>query len=490
MAKNQAKYTSTPAQRLNQTQRERAKRPEPATQPDSLVANLLYGPVGVFGQETIENQIALMRDPRLSEGERHLLAEQIGQVQGNLQLQRVIALNETKSERTSAYEPEITSAITSLEGNQIVQRWNSDDHESITNIAGNRVLSDPLFVSQVGQNSALLDFTAKRIFWTGPRFLLGIDKGEGPEHGEDGNYSNTNEESARSQNLAVQNHYRDKAVQYHREFEARGQQGESVHSQGEVAIKSAEALGNACHIAQDRGSHGEGVKGRGHDDPRTEDGWNPDDKRDNTEGYQKAIENTIQLFEEWKRLITSSGQIGQDLAAQRQGDGPFELDDDTAQQINRERSGGQPLDGQAQAKLGGAMGQDFSGVKVHTSPTADQLNRQLGATAFTTGQDIFFRQGAYAPQSSSGQELLAHELTHVVQQSSGAVGATGSGMTVNAPGDVYEQEADAIAQAVTARSIETQAGQMVARQEEDEENIDEKLISRQVVDDELEKEVE
>jgi hypothetical protein len=46
----------------------------------------------------------------------------------------------------------------------------------------------------------------------------------------------------------------------------------------------------------------------------------------------------------------------------------------------------------------------------------------LNAKAFTTGSDIFFRNGAYSPQSSGGQELLAHELTHVVQQSTGAVG--------------------------------------------------------------------
>ena len=55
-------------------------------------------------------------------------------------------------------------------------------------------------------------------------------------------------------------------------------------------------------------------------------------------------------------------------------------------------------------------------MRVHTGPRADSLNHTLQAKAFTTGQDIFFRQGAYNPASSGGQELLAHELTHVVQQ--------------------------------------------------------------------------
>ncbi|MCL4298071.1 MAG: DUF4157 domain-containing protein [Anaerolineae bacterium] len=192
-------------------------------------------------------------------------------------------------------------------------------------------------------------------------------------------------------------------------------------------------------------------------------------------------------------LMTLQDQVGnhivQAMLAQRRGDDPFELDDDTAGQINRERSGGQPLDGQARATLGGAMDQDFSGVKVHTSPAADQLSRQLGATAFTTGQDIFFRQGAYAPQSSSGQELLAHELTHVVQQSSGAVGGSNRAMTVNAPGDGYEQEADAVAQAITAPGSEARTTQMIARQANEEE-IDTKLVSRRVDEDELPEEGE
>jgi hypothetical protein len=66
--------------------------------------------------------------------------------------------------------------------------------------------------------------------------------------------------------------------------------------------------------------------------------------------------------------------------------------------------------------MGQAMGADFSGVKVHTDSQSDQLNKSIQAKAFTTGQDVFFRQGAYEPSSRGGQELIAHELTHVVQQ--------------------------------------------------------------------------
>jgi hypothetical protein len=102
------------------------------------------------------------------------------------------------------------------------------------------------------------------------------------------------------------------------------------------------------------------------------------------------------------------------LLAQRSGDGAFELDDETASRINQERDRGQPLEGRVQQQVDEAMGQDFSGVRVHDLSEANELNQELNAKAFTTGQDIFFHEGAYDPHSSSGQELIAHELAHVV----------------------------------------------------------------------------
>ena len=63
-----------------------------------------------------------------------------------------------------------------------------------------------------------------------------------------------------------------------------------------------------------------------------------------------------------------------------------------------------------------AIGADFGRVRVHSDAQSDRLSRSIQARAFTTGQDIFMRQGEYRPQERSGQELLAHELTHVVQQ--------------------------------------------------------------------------
>ncbi|MFK8186366.1 MAG: DUF4157 domain-containing protein [Phormidesmis sp.] len=115
-----------------------------------------------------------------------------------------------------------------------------------------------------------------------------------------------------------------------------------------------------------------------------------------------------------------------DEALQMQGDSPSigheggAISHDMESDIRRARGGGQALAPNLQAQMGQAMGADFSGVRVHAGTQADRLSRSIQAKAFTTGQDVFFRQGAYQPQSRSGQELIAHELTHVVQQKSGA----------------------------------------------------------------------
>jgi hypothetical protein len=148
-------------------------------------------------------------------------------------------------------------------------------------------------------------------------------------------------------------------------------------------------------------------------------------------------------------------QAVQRILAQRSGGEGTELDEETAGRISQARGGGQALDSAVQTQMGESMGYDFGGVRVHTSPEADSLNRQLSAKAFTTGQDVFFREGAYDPNSSGGQELIAHELTHVVQQGTGAV-RSGGRMTVNAPGDAYEQQADASARQVTGANASVQ----------------------------------
>ena len=168
-------------------------------------------------------------------------------------------------------------------------------------------------------------------------------------------------------------------------------------------------------------------------------------------------------------------QAVQRLIAQRSAAGDYELDQDTEARINQARAGGQTLDAGVQKKMGESLGQDLSGVRAHTTAESDDLNKQLGARAFTTGQDIFFGEGEYNPNSGAGQELIAHELTHVVQQQQGEV-PVGGRMRVNAPGDAFEQEADTVAKAITQEGQEHN----LQRQEiPEEEEVQTKRLQRQ-----------
>lgn len=85
-----------------------------------------------------------------------------------------------------------------------------------------------------------------------------------------------------------------------------------------------------------------------------------------------------------------------------------------------ERSGkGSPLAAKTLAEMNHQFGMDFSAVRIHTDSAAVALCRELNALAFTHGQDIFFNEGKFNPESDEGRRLLAHELTHVAQQQEG-----------------------------------------------------------------------
>lgn len=93
--------------------------------------------------------------------------------------------------------------------------------------------------------------------------------------------------------------------------------------------------------------------------------------------------------------------------------------DQLAQSLSSSKGRGNPLPNKLQQEMSNKIGSDFEGVRVHTGSTAVQMNRELGARAFTHGRDVYFGSGQYQPESSRGQHLIAHELTHVAQQSGG-----------------------------------------------------------------------
>ncbi|GAB4212059.1 MAG: hypothetical protein OHK0022_47400 [Roseiflexaceae bacterium] len=91
----------------------------------------------------------------------------------------------------------------------------------------------------------------------------------------------------------------------------------------------------------------------------------------------------------------------------------------TESQIQNMQGGGSPLPAQDRSFFEGRFGHDFSQVRIHTDERAVQTSRDLNARAFTFGNDIAFDAGEYQPGTDSGRQLLAHELTHTIQQTGG-----------------------------------------------------------------------
>lgn len=98
------------------------------------------------------------------------------------------------------------------------------------------------------------------------------------------------------------------------------------------------------------------------------------------------------------------------------GNSNFSVSAEISNKISSTRGLGSPLPTNTQHEMGNKIGADFSDVKVHTDNTAVQLSQNLGAKAFTVGNDIYFNEGQYKPTTTEGKRLMAHELVHTVQQ--------------------------------------------------------------------------
>ncbi len=109
--------------------------------------------------------------------------------------------------------------------------------------------------------------------------------------------------------------------------------------------------------------------------------------------------------------------------------------------------GGSPLDRDTRSFMESRLGADFSDVRVHNDSKATESARSVQAHAYTVGNDVVFQSDKYAPESDSGKRMLAHELTHVVQQRSGPVDGTpaAGGIQVSHPSDRFEQAAESSA---------------------------------------------
>ncbi len=110
------------------------------------------------------------------------------------------------------------------------------------------------------------------------------------------------------------------------------------------------------------------------------------------------------------------------------------------------RSPGQPLDFATRAFMESRFGRDLSNVRVHADPQAAASAQAVNSLAYTVGRDVVFAPGQYAPHGNRGRRLLAHELTHVIQQ--GAAEYSGSRPDMSSTDDSSEQQADATAELV------------------------------------------
>jgi hypothetical protein len=134
------------------------------------------------------------------------------------------------------------------------------------------------------------------------------------------------------------------------------------------------------------------------------------------------------------------------------------------------RAPGQSLDAATRAFMEPRFGHDFSQVRVHTDAKAAESARAVHALAYTVGRDVVFGAGRYAPGTPEGDKLIAHELTHVAQQSHDISGA-GATLRLGTPGDAYERQADLFStaavsgsQAAAGLAVSAETGPFLRRQ--------------------------
>jgi hypothetical protein len=125
-------------------------------------------------------------------------------------------------------------------------------------------------------------------------------------------------------------------------------------------------------------------------------------KKDDTDKKKEEEEDQVKSATVQRKADSNSGTSGQ-----------------LSSRIEQSAGNGNSLPSKTQAEMQQALGYNLDAVNIHADAEAADLNRQVKAQAFTHGKDIYFNAGKYNPESSEGKHLLAHELTHVIQQNAG-----------------------------------------------------------------------
>ena len=188
-----------------------------------------------------------------------------------------------------------------------IQRWKGSGHSAITETVGKKIKFDPVLLSQLRHYCYFMDLRVRRlvragldIFTKKPIFKI---KPEGPDHGEGGMYTTTDKGKATRLNVARQKYYLGLAVAAKKKAQKvikkvlKGSTSIRVfHKMAKLIYKN---LGDALHVAQDRGAHGEGVKGFGHSQSK----YDCDDPSQNIPGYNEALKNTKDVLTTFNRDI-------------------------------------------------------------------------------------------------------------------------------------------------------------------------------------------
>jgi len=183
----------------------------------------------------------------------------------------------------------------------------------------------------------------------------------------------------------------------------------------------------------------------------------PDQHNEVTSGQLRPLPTPTLLSHQGSALSSSALSSSSSSPVQRRaagGDDPLggeAVPEAIETALRRRRGTGAPLPDSLAREMSTRFGMDLSGVRVHTDPEAARISQQLQAVAFTRGQDIYFGTGAYHPESTSGRELLGHELAHIVQQRS-STAPSGPGDVIGRADDPAERQADEIAAQVVQRS--------------------------------------
>ena len=154
-------------------------------------------------------------------------------------------------------------------------------------------------------------------------------------------------------------------------------------------------------------------------------------------------------------VLDGAGILGLQRAVGNSGVGALLEEDRSPVHDVLNSGGGSPLAPDVRDEMQARLGHDFSDVKVHTDSQAHESARSVNAHAYTVGSSVVFQRDKYDPSSTEGKTMLAHELTHVVQQRSGPVDGTsaGGGIKISDPSDRFEREASANADRVMSADV-------------------------------------